>query len=33
MTMEEFCRGGDGGQLMIPLHPGAKKYYREKGYL
>lgn len=33
MTMEEFCRGGDGGPLSIPLHPGAKKYYREKGYL
>ncbi len=33
MTMEEFCRGGDGGQLTIPLHPEAKKYYREKGYL
>jgi TRAP-type uncharacterized transport system substrate-binding protein len=33
MTMEEFCRGGDGGALTIPLHPGAKKYYREKGYL
>ncbi|MGH7831716.1 MAG: TAXI family TRAP transporter solute-binding subunit, partial [Candidatus Binatia bacterium] len=33
MTMEEFCRGGDGGPLIIPLHPGAKKYYQEKGYL
>jgi TRAP-type uncharacterized transport system substrate-binding protein len=33
MTMEEFCRGSDGGPLTIPLHPGAKKYYREKGYL
>jgi uncharacterized protein len=33
MTMEEFCRGGDGGPMTIPLHPGAKKYYREKGYL
>ena len=33
MTMEEFCRGGEGGQLTIPLHPGAKRYYRERGYL
>ena len=33
MTMREFCRGGDGGPLSIPLHRGAKKYYREKGYL
>lgn len=33
MTMPEFCQGGEGGPLTIPLHPGAKKYYREKGYL
>ncbi|NIO07838.1 MAG: hypothetical protein GTO40_07455 [Deltaproteobacteria bacterium] len=33
MTMEEFCRGGEGGPLTLPLHPGAKKYYREKGYI
>ena len=33
MTMGEFCRGGEAGQLNIPLHPGAKKYFREKGYL
>jgi len=33
MTMEEFCQGGEGGPLTIPLHPGAKKYYQEKGYL
>ena len=33
MTMTEFCRGGEAGQLNIPLHPGAKRYFREKGYL
>ncbi|HXV80174.1 MAG TPA: TAXI family TRAP transporter solute-binding subunit, partial [Candidatus Binatia bacterium] len=33
MTMREFCRGGEAGQLNIPLHPGAKKYFKEKGYL
>jgi TRAP-type uncharacterized transport system substrate-binding protein len=31
--MAEFCRGCEAGQLNIPLHPGAKKYFREKGYL
>lgn len=33
MTMREFCRGGDAGPLNVPLHPGAKRYYRERGYL
>jgi hypothetical protein len=33
MTMREFCRGGEAGQLNIPLHPGAKKYFREKNYI
>jgi uncharacterized protein len=33
MTMQEFCRGGEGGPLCIPLHPGAKKYFKEKGWL
>jgi TRAP-type uncharacterized transport system substrate-binding protein len=33
MTMREFCQGSDGGPLTIPLHRGAKKYYRERGYL
>lgn len=33
MTMREFCRGGEAGQLNIPLHRGAKKYFRQKGYL
>lgn len=33
MTMKEFCQGGVGGPLTIPLHPGAKRYYEEKGYL
>jgi TRAP-type uncharacterized transport system substrate-binding protein len=33
MTMEEFCRGSEGGPLTIPLHPGAKRFYRERGYL
>jgi len=33
MTIQEFCRGGEAGQLNIPLHPGAKKYFREMGYI
>jgi len=33
MTMREFCCGGEAGQLNIPLHPGAKRYFQEKGYL
>jgi TRAP-type uncharacterized transport system substrate-binding protein len=33
MTMSEFCCGGEAGQLNIPLRPGAKKYFRERGYL
>jgi TRAP-type uncharacterized transport system substrate-binding protein len=33
MTIREFCRGGEAGQLNIPLHPGAKRYFRERGYI
>jgi TRAP-type uncharacterized transport system substrate-binding protein len=33
MTMREFCRGGEAGPMNIPFHPGAKKYFHEKGYL
>lgn len=28
-----LCRGTEKCPLQIPLHPGAAKYYREKGYL
>lgn len=33
MTMREFCHGGEAGQLNIPLHPGAKRYFSERKYL
>jgi TRAP-type uncharacterized transport system substrate-binding protein len=33
MTMQEFCYGGEGGPLCISLHPGAKKYFKEKGWI
>jgi TRAP-type uncharacterized transport system substrate-binding protein len=31
--MKKLCRGTEAAPLGIPLHPGAKKYYEEKGYL
>lgn len=31
--MSSFCRSTEEGPLDIPLHPGAERYYREKGYL
>lgn len=33
MTMREFCQGDEAGPLCIPLHPGARRYFKEKGYL
>lgn len=32
-SMSSFCRSTEEGPLDIPLHPGAERYYREKGYL
>jgi TRAP-type uncharacterized transport system substrate-binding protein len=31
--MSTLCRNTEEGPLDIPLHPGAERYYREKGYL
>ena len=31
--MSSFCRGSEEAPLDIPLHPGAERYYRERGYL
>ena len=31
--MSSFCRSSEESPLDIPLHPGAERYYREKGYL
>lgn len=31
--MSRICRNTDEGPMCIPLHPGAERYYREKGYL
>ena len=33
LDMRMLCRATESAPLDIPLHPGAKKYYEEKGYL
>ena len=32
-SMTQFCTDTPDGPLDLPLHPGAERYYREKGYL
>ena len=31
--MKQLCSHSESGPLDFPLHPGAERYYREKGYL
>jgi hypothetical protein len=33
LNMRELCNGSEKCPLRVPLHPGAAKYYRAKGYL
>ena len=33
LDMRELANGSEKCPLRVPLHPGAAKYYREKGYL
>jgi TRAP-type uncharacterized transport system substrate-binding protein len=33
LDMRKICRDTEEAPLRIPLHPGAKRYYQEKGYL
>ena len=33
LNLRNLCRSTDKCPLQIPLHPGALKYYKEKGYL
>ena len=33
LDMKNLCRGTEKCPLQVPLHPGAEKYYRDKGYL
>ena len=32
-SMRQLCTSTEAGPLDFPLHPGAERYYREKGYL
>ncbi len=32
-SMKQLCTSTEAGPLDFPLHPGAERYYREKGYL
>ena len=32
-SMRSLCTSTEAGPLDFPLHPGAERYYREKGYL
>jgi uncharacterized protein len=32
-SMKSLCTSTDAGPLDFPLHPGAERYYKEKGYL
>jgi TRAP-type uncharacterized transport system substrate-binding protein len=31
--MKDLCHSTEKCPLRVPLHPGAAKYYRRKGYL
>jgi TRAP-type uncharacterized transport system substrate-binding protein len=33
LDMKKIARATEAAPLGIPLHPGAKRYYQEKGYL
>jgi hypothetical protein len=33
LKLSEICRDTEEGPLDVPLHPGAKRFYEEKGYL
>jgi hypothetical protein len=33
LNMKNLCRSTEKCSLQVPLHPGAAKYYKEKGYL
>jgi TRAP-type uncharacterized transport system substrate-binding protein len=33
LDMTMICRGSESAPLDIPLHPGARRFYKEKGYL
>jgi len=33
VTMADLCGRGAATPNDVPLHPGAERYYRERGYL
>jgi TRAP-type uncharacterized transport system substrate-binding protein len=33
LPLERLCRDGKDGALYLPLHPGAERFWRERGYL
>jgi TRAP-type uncharacterized transport system substrate-binding protein len=33
LPLEKLCRDSKEGPLYLPLHPGAERYWRERGYL
>lgn len=33
MPLDRLCKDGKDGALYLPLHPGAERYWRERGYL
>jgi len=33
LSMKQLCSNDDEAPYDVPLHPGAKRFYRERGYL
>jgi TRAP-type uncharacterized transport system substrate-binding protein len=33
LPLEQLCKDGKDGALYLPLHPGAERFWRERGYL
>jgi TRAP-type uncharacterized transport system substrate-binding protein len=33
LPLRRLCKDGKDGALYLPLHPGAERYWRERGYL
>jgi TRAP-type uncharacterized transport system substrate-binding protein len=33
LRIADLCANGDEAPFDVPLHPGAKRFYRDRGYL
>ena len=33
LSMAQLCRNDDEAPFDVPLHPGARRFYKERGYL